>query len=246
MTFHIISHTHWDREWHQTYQEYRVKLVGFIEHLLNLLETSPDYTSFMLDGQTVVIEDYLEIKPENRSRIAKLVQDHRLIIGPWYIQPDEFIPSGESLVRNLLIGMKIGREFGESMHIGYLPDSFGQAAQIPQILHGFGIKDALFWRGITKEDTEKTEFWWLGPDGSKVLAVHLPLGYGNGRMLSASLQENINIIDENYAAFSAMSTTGNMLLMSGFDQRNANEALPEVVTSLNEYFQKQGNKFEKS
>jgi mannosylglycerate hydrolase len=244
MKFHVISHTHWDREWHQTYQQYRVKLIRFMDELLELLETSPEYTSFLLDGQTIVLEDYLEIKPKNHERISKLVKEGRLIIGPWYIQPDEFTPSGESLVRNLLIGQKIGDDFGPSMQIGYLPDSFGQAAQIPQVLNGFGMNYALFWRGITNEETEKTDFWWVGPDGSKVLATHLPLGYGNGRMLSTDFKQNLEIINENNEALKDMVTSSNMLLMCGFDQRSANKDLPEIIAELNSHYAETGSDFE--
>ncbi|MBO1515009.1 glycoside hydrolase family 38 C-terminal domain-containing protein [Metabacillus bambusae] len=236
MNYHVIAHTHWDREWHQTYQQYRVKLVRFMDELIQLLETNPAYISFMLDGQTIVLEDYLEIKPDNREKIEKLVQDERLLIGPWYIQPDEFIPSGESLIRNLLIGQQIADEFGPAMQIGYLPDSFGQAAQIPQVLHGFGIKNALFWRGITDEETNKTDFWWEGPDGSKVLTTHLPLGYGNGRMLSTDLEQNLKVIEENNKELKDMVNSTSMLLMCGFDQKSATKELPEIVEELNSHY----------
>lgn len=244
MRFHVISHTHWDREWHKTYQQYRVKLVRFMDELIELLEANPSYTSFMLDGQTVILEDYLEIKPANRNRIARLVQEGRLIIGPWYVQPDEFIPSGESLIRNLLIGQQIANEFGPAMQIGYLPDSFGQAAQIPQILNGFGIKNAVFWRGITNEETENTEFWWEGPDGSKVLTTHLSLGYGNGRMLSTNLGQSVSVINENYEKLKDMVTSPNILIMCGFDQRNATKELPEIVEKLNRYYASIDSKFQ--
>ncbi|MCM3717814.1 glycoside hydrolase family 38 C-terminal domain-containing protein [Fictibacillus phosphorivorans] len=242
MNFHVISHTHWDREWHQTYQQYRVKLVRFMDELIELLENTPSYTSFMLDGQTIVLEDYLEIKPHKKEAIAKLVQKERLLIGPWYIQPDEFIPSGESLVRNLLIGQKIAKDFGPSMQIGYLPDSFGQAAQIPQVLNGFGMKNALFWRGITNEETEKTEFWWEGSDGSRVLTTHLPLGYGNG-VLSTKLDQNLKVIDKNISELKEITTSSNMLLMCGFDQRSAIKELPEIVDELNAHFSSEKNEY---
>ncbi|MEL3970840.1 glycoside hydrolase family 38 C-terminal domain-containing protein [Rossellomorea oryzaecorticis] len=240
MKFHVISHTHWDREWHQTYQQYRVRLVRFMDELIELLQSTPAYSSFMLDGQTIVLEDYLEVKPDKREAISKLVQEGRLLIGPWYIQPDEFIPSGESLIRNLLIGQQISNEYGTAMQIGYLPDSFGQAAQIPQVLNGFGIKSALFWRGITEEETEKTDFYWNGPDGSKVLTTHLPLGYGNARMLSSNLEENVKVIEENINELEKMTTSPNMLLMCGFDQRSAIKELPEIMDELNRHYSGQG------
>jgi mannosylglycerate hydrolase len=217
-----------------------------MDELIALLETTPAYTSFLLDGQTIVLEDYLEIKPGNRERISKLAKEGRLVIGPWYIQPDEFSPSGESLVRNLLIGQKIGDEFGPNMMIGYLPDSFGQAAQIPQVLSGFGMKYVLFWRGITNEETEKTDFWWIGPDGSKVLATHLPLGYGNARILSKDFEQNAALIEENYEKLKEMATTNNMLLMSGFDQRSANKDLPDIIAELNQHYKEDGSDFQVS
>jgi mannosylglycerate hydrolase len=144
----------------------------------------------------------------------------------------------------LLIGQKIGDEFGPSMQIGYLPDSFGQAAQIPQVLSGFGMNYALFWRGITNEETEKTDFWWGGPDGSKVLATHLPLGYGNGRMLSTDFKQNLEIINENNEKLKEMVTSPNMLLMCGFDQRSANKDLPEIIAELNRHYAEHGSDFE--
>ncbi|GGC89643.1 alpha-mannosidase [Thalassobacillus devorans] len=239
MNFHLISHTHWDREWHQTYQQYRVKLVRFMDELIQLLEGSPEYSSFMLDGQTIVLEDYLEIKPEKREAIVKLVQKGQLLVGPWYIQPDEFIPSGESLIRNLLIGQQIADEFGQAMKIGYLPDSFGQSAQIPQVLNGFGINYALFWRGITEEETANTDFWWEGLDGSKVLTTHLPLGYGNGRDISTDHKQNVKVIEQNLSDLKDKVTSENMLVMCGFDQRTAIKELPEIVAQLNEYYSSQ-------
>lgn len=103
---HVISHTHWDREWYQTFQGYRKRLVAIIDELIEQMEKDEKFRFFHLDGQTIVLEDYLRIKPENEVRLRKLIEDGRLIIGPWYVMPDGFLVSGESLVRNLLRGMK--------------------------------------------------------------------------------------------------------------------------------------------
>src|SRR5512146_2223247 len=102
-TVYVIPHTHWDREWYATFQQFRVRLVHMMDTLLDLLEREPGYTHFNLDGQTVVLQDYLEIRPEMREALHKQVQERRLGIGPWYVQPDEFLVSGEALVRNLLL-----------------------------------------------------------------------------------------------------------------------------------------------
>lgn len=233
MNFTIVSHTHWDREWHKTFEEYRVRLVSFFDNLIDLLEHSPDYRTFLMDGQTIVLEDYLAIKPYKKQQLQQLIKQKRIIVGPWYIQPDEFIPAGEFQIRNLLIGQQVADEFGEVMAVGYLPDSFGQAAQIPQLLQGFGIEYAVFWRGITEQECPDLDFIWQSPDGSSVKTTVLAQGYGNARMLNDSLENNLKIIQENMAALYEKSNKRDMLLMCGFDQRNANPQLPKIVKALN-------------
>jgi len=168
---HIISHTHWDREWYLTFEQFRVRLVKLVDHLLEILEKEPEYRCFMLDGQTVLLKDYLAIKPWNKERIKRYIKEGRILIGPWYVLPDEFLPGGESHIRNLLLGDKLCREFGGKMNEGYLPDSFGHIAQMPQILKGFGIKSAIFWRGVSNK-VKTTEFIWEAPDGSRVFTIY--------------------------------------------------------------------------
>ncbi|ADL07313.1 glycoside hydrolase family 38 C-terminal domain-containing protein [Thermosediminibacter oceani] len=240
MNLYVVCHTHWDREWHKTFHEYRVKLVEFMDDLIDLLERDENYTSFLLDGQTVVLEDYLDVKPYMKERIRRLVKAGRLVIGPWYVQPDEFLVSGESLIRNLLIGHEIGKDFGRVMKVGYLPDSFGQAACIPQLLKGFGIDSAVFWRGVTDEDLDKTEFLWESPDGSRVFAVHLPLGYGNGASLSKNMAMSFETVEENLKKLASKAATNNILLMCGFDQRFADHDIPEIIKELNSYYKENG------
>ncbi|GFP21795.1 mannosylglycerate hydrolase, partial [Candidatus Hakubella thermalkaliphila] len=174
----VVAHTHWDREWYLTFQQFRYQLVKLIDQLLDILEMDRDYVNFMLDGQTVVLEDYLEIRPENKERLKKWIEEGRINIGPWYTQPDEFLVSGESLIRNLMLGHKVGKEFGNVMEHGYLPDSFGHISQMPQILQGFDIDTAFIMRGVGDE-VGQTEFYWEAPDGSRVLTHYLAAGYGN-------------------------------------------------------------------
>ena len=154
---HVISHTHWDREWYFTFQKFRVRLVDLIDHVLDILDSDPDYNCFNLDGQTIVLEDYLQIKPENRERIARYVREGKILVGPWYQLNDEFLVSGESTVRSLLIGHRISREFGATMKLGYLPDQFGNISQMPQIFNGFGIDTAIFGRGLQLVGDRKME-----------------------------------------------------------------------------------------
>lgn len=130
-----------------------------MQEILQMLEQHEDYVCYVLDGQTVVLEDYLSVKPEDEDRIKTLVKEGRLKIGPWYTQTDEMVVGGESIVRNLLYGKLDCDKFGERMMIGYFPDSFGQSAAMPKILNGFGIDKSLFWRGYSeRRGVNKTEF----------------------------------------------------------------------------------------
>jgi mannosylglycerate hydrolase len=181
----LFSHTHWDREWYRTFQEFRFGLVNVIDQILNLLQAG-EYENFILDGQTVVLEDYLEICPDLKKSLAGWIKKGKLVIGPWYILPDEFLISGESIVRNLLLGKSIAEDFGKSQTIGYLPDMFGHIAQMPQIMKGFGIDKALVWRGV---NPEKCLFIWKGLDQSEITTVHLSEGYYNTFLINYDKQK---------------------------------------------------------
>ncbi len=173
---HVVSHTHWDREWRLTFQEFRMKLVDCIDHLLEIMESQKDYKYFTLDGQCSLIEDYLEIRPENTGRIKKLVQQGRLLLGPWYTLVDEALINGECIIRNIMTGHKIANNLGRVMKVGYGISSFGHISQLPQIFATFGINNVIFSRGISDWQT-KSEFLWESPDGIRALAFHLPDDY---------------------------------------------------------------------
>jgi len=168
--FHVISNTHWDREWRFPFEKNRQMLVDMIDETLKILETNPDYRAFHLDSQSVVLTDYLEIKPHMKDKIKRFVEQDRLLIGPWFILPEEFQVGGENLIRNLLLGHKICKEFGKVSKIGYSPFSWGQISQLPQIYSEFGIDVIMFYRGINSLDSPKAEFLWKGADGSIALA----------------------------------------------------------------------------
>ncbi len=176
---HYISGTHWDREWYRPFQEYRLLLVRLIDELLELMETSDEFKYFQLDGQTCVLQDYLEIRLENRERLARLIRDGRILIGPWFTMPDLFCPDDESLVRNLLLGRRICREWGvDPMPVGFTCDMFGHPSQMPQICAGFGLHDVVLGRGTNEHDTDMN-FSWEAPDGTAVLVYKLQdkMGY---------------------------------------------------------------------
>lgn len=180
MDIYLLSGTHWDREWYQTFQGFRMRLVKMVDELLDVLENDEDYGVYHFDGQTIVLEDYLEIRPENRERIEKLIKSGKMIVGPWYCMPDEMLLSGESLIKNLQKGFEISRSYGvEPFKCGYVCDIFGHIAQMPQIFKGMGIDAAALWRGLGDCDIPMF-FDWKSPDGTAVRTIRLnpKCGYG--------------------------------------------------------------------
>jgi mannosylglycerate hydrolase len=145
----VYHHTHWDREWWTTRRDFSVRLGDLIDRLLDILDADPAFTTFVLDGQMVMLEDYLELRPEHRDRLVRHIRDGRIHVGPWYVLADTLIPDGESAIRNLWLGRRVAQSLDvPTMPVGYLPDQFGHAAQLPQILAGFGIDAAVVWRGF--------------------------------------------------------------------------------------------------
>ena len=170
---HLISLTHWDREWRFPFQETRMLLVEMMDGLLGLLDRESGYKHYHLDGQSILLEDYLEIRPENRPRLTKYIQEGRILIGPWYTLPDTSAVDGESLIRNFLVGQQACAPFGPRMTVGYTPAGYGQPSQMPQIFRNFGIDSAMFYRGISRKVCPNAEYWWQAPDGSRVLGFRL-------------------------------------------------------------------------
>ncbi len=170
---HFVSNTHWDREWRFSMQRTRYMLVYMMDMLLDIFEKQPDYKSFHLDSQTIPLLDYLEVRPEKEQILKQLVKDKKLFVGPWFTLPDEFSISGESIIRNLLLGHKIANSFGHVSKTGYSPFSWGQISQLPQIYKGFGIDMAAFYRGVNTEVAPRSEFIWQGADGTEILGSRL-------------------------------------------------------------------------
>ncbi len=175
----LVAHTHWDREWYEPFEVFRAHLVEMLDEALDDLERDPQL-SFTLDGHVALVDDYLDVRPQAEPRIRELVKSGRLHIGPWFTQADTLLADGESLIRNLALGIRRAEELGGAMRLGYMPDQFGHAAQIPQILRLFDIDGAVLWRGVGPERPPHA-FRWVSPDGSEVTALWLQDGYGSGR-----------------------------------------------------------------
>lgn len=246
-TGYVVSQTHWDREWYLTFQQFRVRLLTLMDELLELLDSSPEYKSFTTDGQTIMVVDYLEIRPEKEERIKRLVAEGRLHIGPWYVLPDEFLVSGEALVRNLMIGHRQANRWGHPMKVGYIPDPFGHISTLPAILQGFDIDSVLFGRGMGDEGAILPgEFIWEAPGGEQVLAIHLTTGYGNlaaigyknydrnwGAVQEIDYANALERTQEVFTKMKAKTTTPALLFNNGSDHLLPQPELPEILRYLN-------------
>src|SRR3989454_685251 len=187
LIFHLIPHTHWDREWYLPRAAFQARLVPALDDLLERLQADPGYRSFLLDGQTVLVADYLSARPEREAELKTLVKTGRLQLGPWYVLTDELIPSGEALVRNLQLGAADAERLGGRLDVLYSPDAFGHPAVWPRLAGGFGMRAGVVWRGLGGEPGQERDLYrWRGPDGRDVLLWQLPpAGYEIGAALPA-------------------------------------------------------------
>jgi len=246
-TAYVVPHTHWDRGWYLPFEEFRIRLVRMFDRLLNIYRTNPRFSAFSFDGQTVVLEDYLQIRPENERRIRNLVKEGKLAIGPWYVLPDEFLVSGEATIRNLLIGHTIARNFGRVMKAGYIPDPFGHISQMPQILNGFGMDSMIFSRGSGQKVRQAgLVFKWRGPDEDSCVNAVLQAGmYVNlggwgvpeGKPIDTAevdynlaLQQVQKLIDLMERRRSPVRI---LLLNNGCDHAPAQPKVPEMIDYVN-------------
>ncbi|MGN9838738.1 glycoside hydrolase family 38 C-terminal domain-containing protein [Nonomuraea sp. H19] len=228
----VVPHTHWDREWYEPFQRFRLRLVALLDEVLDTMEREPGY-HFTLDGQLACVDDYLEVRPENRDRIAALVESGRLAVGPWQILLDEFLCSGENIIRNLELGMDRADKLGGAMPVGYLPDMFGHTAQMPQILRKAGLLHACVYRGVPSSVTTDA-FAWVAPDGTALRTQYLPVGgYGNGAHLFSDphgLKERATAFVETMREWHGPE--GSLLAMYGTDHSAPVRGLPEMVAAI--------------
>jgi len=228
---YLVSHFHWDREWYRTMQGFRARLVDAIDTVLDLAEADPDYR-FLLDGQTVVLEDYLEVRPEREESLRRHVESGRLGIGPWYVQPDSLLPSGEAHVRNLLLGRDTGARFGRVQAVAYVPDSFGHPAQFPELFCGFGLDGFVYWRGNGNEVERLGARWcWRAPSGASVRALLLTQGYFS----AARMDPDVDRAVERLEGMVARLRDGGerpLVLMNGFDHTGPDPHTREVASAL--------------
>ena len=223
-TLYLYLHTHWDREWYWSFSGYRTQLVSVVKNILDLLESGA-LNNFVLDGQTALLEDVLEVSPALAPRLKKLIEGGKLFVGPWYVLADQMLVGGESLVRNLRYGLQLCRSFGGASKVGYCPDTFGHSADLPRILRGFEIGYAVVWRGVPKLAGSPL-FDWKSPDGSEVVTLDLTQGYYQSSFAEGLTSEALAKVLLNYLDME-QSTTGSVSV-------NQNStAAPTVVPEMN-------------
>lgn len=244
---HIISHTHWDREWYLPYEKHHMRLISLMDSLLDRLDEGMDFQSFYLDGQTIIIEDYLQVRPDQQERLQRHIRDGRIIIGPWYILQDAFLTSGEANVRNMQVGHMEARRYGTPSKIGYFPDTFGLVGQTPQLMRQAGIDNVFFGRGVKPTgfnnkvadggyESNFSELQWEGPDGSQVLGVLFANWYSNGNEIPVDVEAAREYWTRKLSDAEKYASTPELLYMNGCDHQPIQLDLPEAIRIAQQLF----------
>ncbi|CAN5501624.1 hypothetical protein BH20ACT23_BH20ACT23_03310 [soil metagenome] len=225
----LILHTHWDREWYLPFDDFVERLIPTIDLVLDTMRADPRLTHFHLDGQVALVDDYLARRPERAEELRSLVADGRLSCGPWITLVDEFLVSGESIVRSLEDGLRRGDDLGGALRVGYVPDQFGHVGQLPQILANAGIDTAVTWRGVP-EAVASGEFLWQSSDGSEVLVTYMPFGYGQGARMERADEDFVERLHRELTRSEPWLRDGQaLMLMTGDDHERLNPGVPDLV-----------------
>ncbi|HAQ4550594.1 TPA: alpha-mannosidase [Enterococcus faecium] len=245
---YIISHSHWDREWYMAYEQHHMRLIELIDDLLELFEVDPSFNSFHLDGQTIILDDYLQVRPEKRQAIQQAINEGKLRIGPFYILQDDFLISSESNVRNMLIGMEESRKWGTPVMLGYFPDTFGNMGQTPQLMKQAGISAAAFGRGVKSigfdnqvleaenYSSQYSEMWWKGPDQTAIFGLLFANWYSNGNEIPVEKEAALAFWKQKLADAEQYASTNHLLMMNGVDHQPVQKDISKAIHLANELF----------
>ncbi|EHM3038346.1 TPA: alpha-mannosidase [Enterococcus faecium] len=245
---YIISHSHWDREWYMAYEQHHMRLIELIDDLLELFEVDPSFNSFHLDGQTIILDDYLQVRPEKRQAIQQAINEGKLRIGPFYILQDDFLISSESNVRNMLIGMEESRKWGTPVMLGYFPDTFGNMGQTPQLMKQAGISAAAFGRGVKpigfdnqvleaeNYSSQYSEMWWKGPDQTAIFGLLFANWYSNGNEIPVEKEAALAFWKQKLADAEQYASTNHLLMMNGVDHQPVQKDISKAIHLANELF----------
>ncbi|MCW6679117.1 alpha-mannosidase [Anaerococcus sp. NML200574] len=245
-TVHIVSHTHWDREWYLPYENHHMRLIDLMDGVLEAFE-DPDFKYYWLDGHYLPIEDYLQVRPQNKEKIKNLIEAGKLKLGPWYILQDAFLTSGESNLKNLSLGIKNIKKWGHPSMIGYFPDTFGNIGQASQILKKAGIDVAYFGRGVKAtgfdnvviEDftSKNSEIYWQSPNGDKTLSVLFANWYANGLDIPEDEDELKAYMNKRIADMEKYASTNQLLLMNGCDHSPVQKNIGQIIKKANALYE---------
>ncbi|MBL1228079.1 alpha-mannosidase [Enterococcus sp. BWB1-3] len=245
---YIVSHSHWDREWYLPYEQHHMRLIELMDDLLELFETDPEFKSFHLDGQTIILDDYLQVRPEKRAAVQRAIAEGKLQIGPFYILQDDFLISSESNTRNMLIGMEESKKWGTPVALGYFPDTFGNMGQTPQMMLQAGLKSAAFGRGVKpigfdnevlSDDhftSQYSEMFWEGPDGSRIFGLLFANWYSNGNEIPVNEEEAKIFWEQKLAEVERFGSTRHYLMMNGVDHQPVQKDITKAIHTANRLF----------
>lgn len=233
LKYHVIPHVHWDREWYFTQNKSLVYSLKDFDEVIETLEENPMFSSYLLDAQTSILNDYLRYHPHMKSRVNKLVEAKRLLTGPWYTQSDQMVISGESIVRNLLYGINESLEYGHCFRVGYAVDCFGQSAQMPQIYSQLGIHSTIFKRGIDYNKLPYNEFKWAGPANHHILAYHA-VDYMNMMNVGKTKEVLRDFFEDIENQYQKRSYSKSAFLFNGFDQFPVRKDLTDIIKTSKE------------
>ncbi|MBC1489357.1 alpha-mannosidase [Listeria sp. FSL L7-1485] len=244
---HIISHSHWDREWFLPLESLRFKLVTLMDEVEVLLDMEAGFNHFHMDGQMIMLEDYLAVKPAKREKMKQLVTEGKLRIGPWYMLQDAFLTSGEANIRNLQYGLEMAEAFGHVEKIGYFPDTFGLYGQVPQLMSQAGFDTVVFGRGVNPTGfnnqvfdsafaSKYSEMFWESPDGSKVLGILLANWYSNGNEIPVEKEAAKIFWDKKLADVERFASTDEWLFMNGCDHQPVQTDIAKAIEVANELY----------
>lgn len=245
---YIISHSHWDREWYMPYEQHHMRLVELMDDLLELIENDPDFHSFHLDGQTIILDDYLEVRPEKREAVKAAIKQGKLQIGPFYILQDDFLISAESNTRNMLIGMAESKKWGTPVMLGYFPDTFGNMGQTPQMMLQANLESAAFGRGVKpigfdnevlpddQFTSQYSEMHWEGPDGSQIFGLLFANWYSNGNEIPVDKAEAKAFWTQKLQDVEKFGATNHYLMMNGVDHQPVQKDISAAIRTANELF----------
>ncbi|WP_342042962.1 alpha-mannosidase [Bacillus sp. OTU2372] len=241
-TAHIISHSHWDREWYLPFEKHRYYFIKLMNEMIDQFKKEGNaFQAFHLDGQTVLLEDYFVVHPENREIVKQLINEKKLHIGPWYVLQDAFLTSSEANVRNLQIGLNDSKAYGHVSKIGYFPDTFGIYGQAPQLLKQAGIDTAAFGRGVKPTGFNNTvsdspdyespysEMIWSAPDGSTVLGILFANWYSNGNEIPVDETEAKKFWDQKLRDAEKYASTNQLLFLNGCDHQPLQKTIPQAI-----------------